>query len=59
MVGEVSAKGHDEALLENAAIVNNAINMLCLSSYQIYCLKGKYIRRWKRAKEVTKQQARE
>lgn len=56
---KVSVRGHDEALLENAAIVNNAINMLHLSPYQKCCLKGKYIKRWKRAKEATRQQARE
>lgn len=55
---KVSAMGRDAALLENAAIVSNAIAMLGLGWYQRLCVKGKYAKRWKRTKEPTKLQAR-
>lgn len=55
---KVSATGRDAALLENAAIVSNAIAMLGLGWYQRLCVKGKYAKRWKRTKESTKMQAR-
>ncbi len=55
---KVSATGQDEALLENAAVVSNAIAMLGLGWYQRQCVKGKYAKRWKRSTEPTKLQAR-
>mgnify|MGYP000846408935 FL=1 len=55
---KVSADGKDEAFLENAAIVDKAITLLRLSSYQQRCLKGKYRKRWLRAKESTRDEAR-
>lgn len=55
---KVSASGHDEAFLENAAIVSRGMLMMNLSSYQRRCLRGKYLKRWKRAKVCTKHEAR-
>jgi len=56
---KVSASGHDEAFLENAEIVDFAIDHYDLSAYQKMCLKGKYRKRWLKAKESTKHEAKE